>query len=112
MRGRAGGPVVIYTCHGFHFYGGQAPLPHAVFRGAERVAAPWTDYLVTVTDQTTMANSNRILNEQRKGITGLATLVPGNFMATPDHMLEAAKSRTSENWTFSKRKLSAVAADL
>lgn len=48
LRGRAKGPVVIYTCHGFHFYRGQAALPHAVFRAFERMAAPWTDYLVTV----------------------------------------------------------------
>lgn len=48
MRGRAGGPVVIYTAHGFHFYRGQAAWPHALFRTMERVAAPWTDYLVTI----------------------------------------------------------------
>ena len=48
LRGRAGAPVVIYTAHGFHFYAGQNALPHAVFRTMERVAARWTDYLVTV----------------------------------------------------------------
>jgi len=48
LRGRAGAPVVIYTAHGFHFYAGQRALPHAAFRTVERVAARWTDYLVTV----------------------------------------------------------------
>jgi glycosyltransferase involved in cell wall biosynthesis len=48
LRGRTGGPIVIYTAHGFHFYRGQSALPHALFRKMERVAAPWTDYLVTV----------------------------------------------------------------
>jgi glycosyltransferase involved in cell wall biosynthesis len=46
-----GGPRVIYTCHGFHFYRGQSPLPHAFFRTLERSAAHWTDYLVTVNQQ-------------------------------------------------------------
>jgi len=42
---------VIYTAHGFHFYKGQAALPHAVYRTMERVAARWTDYLVTINQE-------------------------------------------------------------
>jgi glycosyltransferase involved in cell wall biosynthesis len=41
-------PAVIYTVHGFHFYAGQKAVPHAVYRTMERLAARWTDYLVTV----------------------------------------------------------------
>ncbi len=41
-------PAVIYTAHGFHFYSGQAWLPHALYRTLERIAARWTDYLVTI----------------------------------------------------------------
>jgi glycosyltransferase involved in cell wall biosynthesis len=48
LHRRAGAPVVIYTAHGFHFYRGQSAAPHAFFRTMERIAAPWTDYLVTV----------------------------------------------------------------
>ena len=48
LRRHTGAPVVIYTCHGFHFYRGQSAAPHAFFRTMERIAAPWTDYLVTV----------------------------------------------------------------
>jgi len=51
VRRRRGGPAVIYTAHGFHFYRGQAAVPHAFFRTMERVAAPWTDYLVTINQQ-------------------------------------------------------------
>ena len=47
-RVRSGGPKVIYTAHGFHFYEGQRALPHAVYRTMERMAARWTDYLVTI----------------------------------------------------------------
>ncbi len=41
-------PVVIYTAHGFHFYQGQRPAPHAAYRAMERLAGRWTDYLVTI----------------------------------------------------------------
>jgi glycosyltransferase involved in cell wall biosynthesis len=51
LHGRAGAPVVVYTCHGFHFYRGQAVVPHALLRTMERIAAPWTDYLVTVNSE-------------------------------------------------------------
>jgi len=41
-------PKVVYTAHGFHFYSGQKPLPHFAYRTMERMAARWTDYLVTI----------------------------------------------------------------
>lgn len=48
LRRRPGGPVVIYTAHGFHFYRGQRPVPRLLYRTLERLAARWTDYLVTI----------------------------------------------------------------
>lgn len=50
-RGPGPRPAVIYTAHGFHFFAGQPPLPHAVYRTVERIAAPWTDRLVVVNDE-------------------------------------------------------------
>jgi glycosyltransferase involved in cell wall biosynthesis len=50
-HGRPGAPVVIYTAHGFHFHRGGSALTNAVYRTAERLAARWTDYLVTVNDE-------------------------------------------------------------
>jgi glycosyltransferase involved in cell wall biosynthesis len=41
-------PVVVYTAHGFHFYRGGSRLKNALYRLLERIAAPWTDYLVTI----------------------------------------------------------------
>lgn len=41
-------PRVVYTAHGFHFHRNGRPLPNAVFRLAERLAAPWCDALVTI----------------------------------------------------------------
>ena len=48
LRGRSGAPVVIYTAHGFHFYEGGAAATNLIYRAAERMAAGWTDYLVTI----------------------------------------------------------------
>lgn len=39
---------VIYTAQGFHFYKGGAPHTNAIFLGLEKIAGPWTDYLVVV----------------------------------------------------------------
>jgi glycosyltransferase involved in cell wall biosynthesis len=44
-------PLVIYTAHGFHFYEGGRPLSNMLYRSMERVAAPWTDYLVTINSE-------------------------------------------------------------
>jgi len=43
-----GTPCVVYTAHGFHFhqYGGR--VSNAIFLAAERMAARWTDILVTI----------------------------------------------------------------
>lgn len=41
-------PKVVYTAHGFHFHRNGQALSNAVFRFAERLAAPWCDALVTI----------------------------------------------------------------
>lgn len=50
LRGRGPGarPRVVYTAHGFHFHRHGQALTNAVFRSAERLAAPWCDALVTI----------------------------------------------------------------
>jgi glycosyltransferase involved in cell wall biosynthesis len=50
LRG-GGPPAVIYTTHGFHFYKGQALLGHTAFRTLERMAAHWTDFIVTINEE-------------------------------------------------------------
>jgi glycosyltransferase involved in cell wall biosynthesis len=44
-RGRV---KVIYTAQGFHFYRGNSMIKNSVFLGLEKLAGPWTDYLVVV----------------------------------------------------------------
>lgn len=46
-----GGPVVIYTAHGFHFVRGQGALANAAFYALEHTAAGWTDWLVVINDE-------------------------------------------------------------
>jgi glycosyltransferase involved in cell wall biosynthesis len=41
-------PTLIYTAHGFHFYKGGSRISNALFLTMERLAAHWTDYLVTI----------------------------------------------------------------
>jgi glycosyltransferase involved in cell wall biosynthesis len=41
-------PTVIYTAHGFHFYKGGSATGNLAYSSMERLAAPWTDYLVTI----------------------------------------------------------------
>ncbi len=45
-----GGPVVIYTAHGFHFHPDRSRVGNAPFAAAEKIAARWTDYLVVIND--------------------------------------------------------------
>jgi len=39
---------VIYTAHGFHFYSGGSTVKNALFLNLEKLAGPWTDYLVVI----------------------------------------------------------------
>lgn len=50
LRNRPAGarPRVVYTAHGFHFHRHGGALGNFLFRGAERLAAPWCDALVTI----------------------------------------------------------------
>jgi glycosyltransferase involved in cell wall biosynthesis len=41
-------PCVVYTAHGFHFHEFGGRISNAVFLAAERMAARWTDILVTI----------------------------------------------------------------
>lgn len=44
-------PAIIYTAHGFHFHTRGKPVANLVYRTMERLAARWTDVLVTINDE-------------------------------------------------------------
>jgi len=51
-RMKSGGPRIVYTAHGFHFYRGGRPWPKQWFyRGIERLSLRWTDVLVVMNDE-------------------------------------------------------------
>ncbi|MEZ2238847.1 glycosyltransferase [Microcoleus sp.] len=42
---------IIYTAHGFHFHSLGKPLKNSVFLTLEKLAGPWTNYLVTINSE-------------------------------------------------------------
>ncbi|HEY0839720.1 MAG TPA: glycosyltransferase family 4 protein [Vulgatibacter sp.] len=61
-----GKPCVIYTAHGFHFHSGGGRLRNLVFFLLEKLAARWTDFLVTINQEDHHAAvENRFLPEER-----------------------------------------------
>ena len=44
-------PYVIYTAHGFHFYNGAPFLNWILFYPAEKIAAKWTDTIITINSE-------------------------------------------------------------
>jgi glycosyltransferase involved in cell wall biosynthesis len=47
-RKKTGGPAVVYTAHGFHFYKGGGRRRNFTFRSLERLAGRWTDKLIVI----------------------------------------------------------------
>ncbi|MEG4441363.1 glycosyltransferase [Microcoleus sp. AT9_B5] len=57
---------VIYTAHGFHFHPLGKPFKNAVFMNLEKLAGPWTDYLVTINrEDESAAKRYKILPPER-----------------------------------------------
>jgi len=42
---------IVYTAHGFHFHSLGKPLKNSVFLTLEKLAGPWTNYLVTINSE-------------------------------------------------------------
>lgn len=42
---------IVYTCHGFHFYKGSSIFSWMIFYPLEKLAAKWTDRLVTINSE-------------------------------------------------------------
>ena len=42
---------LVYTCHGFHFYKGGSPINWLLFYPLEKIAAKWTDTIVTINSE-------------------------------------------------------------
>lgn len=54
---------IIYTCHGFHFYKGGSIINWILFYPIEKIAAKWTDRLITInTEDYEVANKFNLRN--------------------------------------------------
>lgn len=42
---------IVYTCHGFHFYKGSSIFNWLIFYPLEKLAAKWTDRLITINSE-------------------------------------------------------------
>lgn len=42
---------IVYTCHGFHFYKGGSIINWLLFYPIEKIAAKWTDSLITINSE-------------------------------------------------------------
>ena len=57
---------VIYTAHGFHFHRNGHPLKNAAFLSLEKLAGPWTDFLVVINhEDEDAARKHRIVPSDR-----------------------------------------------
>jgi len=64
--------TIVYTAHGFHFYKGAPPKNWLIYYPLERIAARWTDCMITMNDEDYLATRKFRL---RKG--GLIYQIPG-----------------------------------
>ncbi|MEO4054117.1 glycosyltransferase family 4 protein [Solibacillus sp. CAU 1738] len=57
------GPIV-YTAHGFHFYNGAPAINWVIYYPLEKIAARWTDHLITINDED-YNNARKFLSNER-----------------------------------------------
>lgn len=59
-------PKLIYTVHGFNFYRGNKSLKNAIFLALEKIAAPWTDYMIVINrEDEEAAKRYRLISPER-----------------------------------------------
>lgn len=74
---------MVYTCHGFHFYKGGSPLNWILFYPIERIAAKWTDHLITINSEDyEIANKFKLRNH------GLASKMHGVGIEKEKYVVE------------------------
>lgn len=55
---------LIYTAHGFHFYEGAPKQNWLIYYTAEKLAAKWTDHLITINEED-YKNAHRLLSTEK-----------------------------------------------
>jgi glycosyltransferase involved in cell wall biosynthesis len=63
---KQGKPKIVYTAQGFRFYGGGSLLSNTIYLSLEKLAGPWTDYIVLVNrEDEEAAKRHRLIPEER-----------------------------------------------
>jgi glycosyltransferase involved in cell wall biosynthesis len=88
-------PRVIYTAHGFHFHPDGDPVRNRLFLQLERMAGPWTDYLVVMnsTDYAAALQHRLVTEDQLYYIPGIGVDLT---RYTPSTVSEAEVARVRE----------------
>ncbi|UPW83709.1 glycosyltransferase family 4 protein [Lysinibacillus sp. Ag94] len=55
---------MVYTAHGFHFFAGAPKLNWLIYYSAERLAAKWTDHLITINEED-FKNAQKLLPKEK-----------------------------------------------
>lgn len=104
-------PAVVYTAHGFHTHRYGRRSRNTAFTAAERLAGPWTDRLVVLTEEDRrLALRHRLVPPDR------LVLIPGvgidldHYAPTPALIAEAERMRARLGVPLSARLHTAVAA--
>ncbi|MBF2064062.1 MAG: glycosyltransferase [Calothrix sp. C42_A2020_038] len=59
-------PKLVYTVHGFNFYRGNKFIKNLIFLALEKIAAPWTDYMVVINrEDEEAAKHHRLISPER-----------------------------------------------
>lgn len=72
---------IIYTAHGFHFFAGAPKLNWLIYYPAEKLAAKWTDHLITINEED-FKNAQKLLQKEK------VSLVHGVGVELSEHSLE------------------------
>ena len=55
---------IVYTAHGFHFFAGAPKLNWLIYYPAEKLAAKWTDHLITINEED-FKNAKKLLPKEK-----------------------------------------------
>ncbi|WP_374963855.1 glycosyltransferase family 4 protein [Lysinibacillus sp. RS5] len=71
---------IIYTAHGFHFFKGAPKLNWLIYFTAEKIAAKWTDHLITINEEDYQNAQNLLPSEKISYVHGVGVEFEHEFL--------------------------------
>lgn len=62
---------IVYTAHGFHFFDGSPKQNWLIYYTAEKIAAKWTDHLITINKEDYISAQKLLPNDQISNVHGV-----------------------------------------